>query len=123
VQLRYISQDLLVGEAGGDPWAIDKSLQTGRPAQIADLAQAFHNASQCTKEADTAFVEACRRFESSWNRENGEYPINDSAEVQRATRLTPPGVSGDSLSWEDVDHGTCKQVSGGASRAGCSDGR
>jgi hydrolase family protein len=86
VQLRYISQDLLVTEAGGDPWAIDKSLQSGRPAQIADLAQAFHNASQCTKDADNAFVEACRRFEASWNRENGEHPINDSAEVQRATR-------------------------------------
>jgi hypothetical protein len=86
VQLRYISQDLLISEAGGDPWAIDKSLQTGRPAQIADLAQAFHNASQCTKEADNAFVEACHRFEASWNRENGKHPINDSAEVQRATR-------------------------------------
>jgi hypothetical protein len=86
VQLRYISQDLLVTEAGGDPWAIDKTLQTGRPAHISDLAQAFHSAGQCTAEADNAFVEACRRFEASWNRENGEHPINDSAEVRRATR-------------------------------------
>jgi hydrolase family protein len=86
VQLRYISQDLLVAEAGGDPWAIDKSLQHGRPAQISDLAQAFHNAGRCTKEADNAFVEACHRFEASWNRKNSEHPINDSAEVQRATR-------------------------------------
>lgn len=86
MQHHYISQDLLVAEAGGDPWAIDKTLQSGRPAQISDLAQAFHNAGQCTKEADNAFVEACRRFETSWNRENGEHPINDSADVQRATR-------------------------------------
>jgi hypothetical protein len=86
VQLRYIDLGRLITEADGDPWAIDKSLQTGRPAGIADLAQAFHNASQCTKEADNAFLEACRRFETSWNRENGEHPINDSAEVQRATR-------------------------------------
>jgi hypothetical protein len=86
VKLRYISQDLLVGQAGGDPWAIDNSLQHGRPGQIADLAQAFHNASQCTTEADNAFVQARQRFESSWNRETGEHPINDSAEVQRATK-------------------------------------
>jgi hypothetical protein len=85
VQLRYISRDLLVAQAGGDPWAIDKSLQSGRPAQISDLAHAFHNAGKCTKDADTAFVEACRRFETSWNRKTGEHPINDSAEVQRAT--------------------------------------
>jgi hypothetical protein len=86
VQLRYIDLGSLIAEAGGDPWAIDRSLQTGRPAQVSDLAQAFHNAGQCTKEADNAFVEACRRFEASWNRESGEHPINDSAEVQRATR-------------------------------------
>lgn len=86
MQLRYIDIGKLIAQAGGDPWAIDKSLQSGRPAQISDLAHAFHNAGQCTKDADTAFVEACRRFETSWNRKTGEHPINDSAEVQRATR-------------------------------------
>ena len=44
MQLRYMSIPHLIAEAGGDPWAIDKSLQAGRPAQISDLAQAFHDA-------------------------------------------------------------------------------
>jgi hypothetical protein len=86
VQLRYISIPRLIAEAGGNPWAINESLQSGRPAQISDLAQAFHAAARCTTESSTAFAEARRRFEASWNRENGDHPINDSAEVQRTTQ-------------------------------------
>lgn len=37
MQLRYIGIPLLIAEAGGDPWAIDQSLQAGRPAKISDL--------------------------------------------------------------------------------------
>jgi pimeloyl-ACP methyl ester carboxylesterase len=84
MQLRYISNPHLIAEAGGDPWAINESLQAGRPAQISNLAQAFHDAGRCTAESSTAFDEARRRFEASWNRVNGEHPINDLAEVQRA---------------------------------------
>ena len=83
MQLRYISVPALIAEAGGDPWAINQSLQVGRPAQIADLAEAFHAAGRCTAESNAAFDEARGRFESAWNHENGENPINDSAEVQR----------------------------------------
>ncbi|VAZ87158.1 hypothetical protein LAUMK35_00124 [Mycobacterium pseudokansasii] len=86
MQLRYISIPLLIGEAGGDPWAINSSLQSGRPAQISDLAQAFHDAGRCTAESSAAFDEARRRFEAAWNRENGDHPINDSAEVQRVAQ-------------------------------------
>ncbi|EUA42909.1 hypothetical protein I552_7650 [Mycobacterium xenopi 3993] len=86
VQLQNIDLGKLIAAAGGDPWQINASLQSGRPAQIAELGQAFHNAGQCTAEADNAFVEAYRRFESSWNRDNGDHPINDSAEVQRTIR-------------------------------------
>ncbi|HYB39909.1 MAG TPA: hypothetical protein VEF72_32100, partial [Mycobacterium sp.] len=86
MQLENIDLAKLIAAADGDPWAINNSLQSGRPAQISDLAQAFHNAGQSTTEADNAFADARRRFEASWNRENGEHPINDSAEVQRATR-------------------------------------
>jgi hypothetical protein len=86
MQLRYISVARLSAEAGGDPWAINNSLQAGRPAQISDLAQAFHNAGQSTAESNAAFDEARRRFEASWNRENGEHPINDAAEVQRVAK-------------------------------------
>jgi hypothetical protein len=86
MQLRYVSVSALIGEAGGDPWAINQTLQEGRPAQIADLAEAFHAAGRCTTESNAAFDEARRRFEASWNRENGEHPINDAAEVQRVTK-------------------------------------
>ncbi|OBG29258.1 alpha/beta hydrolase [Mycobacterium sp. 852002-51057_SCH5723018] len=83
MQFQYISRPHLIAEAGGDPWAIDQSLQAGRPAQISDLAQAFHDAGRCTADSAAAFGEARRRFEASWNRVDGEHPINDSAEVQR----------------------------------------
>ena len=86
MQLRYISIPQLIAEAGGNPWAINNSLQSGRPAQISDLAQAFHAAARCTTESSTAFDDARRRFEASRNRENGDHPINDSAEVQRTTQ-------------------------------------
>ncbi|WP_176358278.1 alpha/beta hydrolase [Mycobacterium persicum] len=85
MQLRYISSPALIAEAGGDPWAINHSLQVGRPSQISDLAEAFHAAGRCTAEADAAFEEARRRFEAAWYREDGIHPINDSAEVQRVT--------------------------------------
>ncbi|WP_372507369.1 putative alpha/beta hydrolase [Mycobacterium heckeshornense] len=86
MQLQHIDLGKLIAAAGGDPWHVNASIQSGRPAQIAELGQAFHSAGQCTAEADNAFVEAYRRFEVSWNRENGEHPINDSAEVQRTIR-------------------------------------
>jgi pimeloyl-ACP methyl ester carboxylesterase len=86
MRLRYISIPHLIAEAGGDPWAINNSLQVGRPAQISDLAQAFHDAGRCTAESNAAFDEARRRFEASWNHENGDQPINDSAQVQRVTK-------------------------------------
>jgi hypothetical protein len=83
MQLRYISNPHLIAEAGGDPWTLNETLQAGRPAQISDLAQAFHDAGRCTAESSAAFDEARRRFEASWNGVNGEHPINDFAEVHR----------------------------------------
>jgi hypothetical protein len=86
MQLSCLDINQLIAAAGGDPWKIDESLQSGRPIQISDLAKAFHDAGRCTAESSKAFDEACRRFEASWNRENGDHPINDTAEVQRATQ-------------------------------------
>ncbi|OBA64085.1 hypothetical protein A5647_03215 [Mycobacterium sp. 1100029.7] len=83
MELSCISIPELIAYAGGDPWAINHSLQVGRPAQISDLAEAFHTAGRCTSESNNAFEEARRRFEASWNHENGDNPINDSGEVQR----------------------------------------
>lgn len=86
MQFRHFSTSELIAEAGGDPWAINNSLQVGRPAQVSDLAGAFYAAGRCTTEASAAFGEAQRRFQAAWNHEDGADPINDSAEVQRATR-------------------------------------
>jgi pimeloyl-ACP methyl ester carboxylesterase len=85
MQLRYISVPALVAEAGGDPWAVNQSLQVGHPAQISDLAGAFHAAGRCTVESTATFEEARRRFDAAWNHQDGDHPINDSAEVQRLT--------------------------------------
>jgi hypothetical protein len=86
MQLRNISIPHLIAEAGGDPWAINQTLQVGRPAQISELAEAFRVAAWCTAESHKAFEDARQRFEASWNHENGDNPINDSAEVQRVVR-------------------------------------
>lgn len=86
MQLRYISIAALTAEAGGDPWAIDRSLQAGSPFQISRLAEAFHAAGRCTAEADHSFEQARGRFDAAWNHQDGDYPINDSAEVQRVTK-------------------------------------
>lgn len=70
--------------AGGDPWKINGTLQSGQPAQITNLAEAFHDAARSTAEAEAAFRQARDRFEAAWTHEHGANPINDSAEVQRA---------------------------------------
>ncbi|MGB3287117.1 hypothetical protein [Mycolicibacter algericus] len=85
MQLQHINLTLLIEAAGGDPWQVNNTLQTGNPAVIDELAQAFHDAGACTAESSAAFAQARQRFQAAWNRENGEHPINDSAEVQRAT--------------------------------------
>lgn len=85
MRLQYLNLPWVIAAAGGDPWQVNLTLQSGNPAVVDELAQAFHNAGSCTAESSAAFAEARRRFQAAWNRENGEHPINDSAEVQRAT--------------------------------------
>ena len=84
--LPYIDEQALVAEAGGDPWAINASLQAGSPLQISNLAGAFHRAGRCTAEAENEFEQARNRFEAAWNHHDGGQPINDSDEVQRVTK-------------------------------------
>ncbi len=84
MHLRYISKGALIMFAGGDPWKINATLQSGRPAQISNLATAFHGAARSTGEAEAAFNLAWNRFDKAWTHENGDNPINDSAEVHRA---------------------------------------
>ena len=85
MHLQYINLALLIDAAGGDPWQVNNTLQSGNPAVVDELARAFHDAGSCTAESSAAFAQARQRFHAAWNRENGEHPINDSAEVQRAT--------------------------------------
>ena len=86
MQLRYLNLPWLIEAAGGDPWQVNNTLQSGNPGVVDELAQAFHNAALCTSDSSEAFTEARKRFRAAWNRENGEHPINDSLEVQRATQ-------------------------------------
>ena len=85
MQFHSISVPHLIAEAGGDPWAVNTSLQAGHPARIDALAQAFYVAGRCTEKAGNAFDEARHRFEAAWNGAGGTHPINDSAEVRRVT--------------------------------------
>lgn len=86
MQLRYISVAALIAEAGGDPWAVNRSLQAGSPFQISQLAEAFLKAGRCTAEASNAFDQARSRFDAAWNHQNGDSPITGSDEVQRVTK-------------------------------------
>lgn len=86
MRLRLISVPALIAEAGGDPWAINRSLQAGSPSEISDLAEAFHRAGGCTRDANEAFERARERFGAAWNPQGGGHPINDSAEVRRVIR-------------------------------------
>lgn len=86
MQLLYLSQAELIAAAGGDPWAVNQSLQAGSPFQISRLAEAFHAAGRCTAEANETFEQARNRFDAAWNHQNGDHPINDSAEVQRTVK-------------------------------------
>ncbi|OBK65851.1 hypothetical protein A5653_02770 [Mycobacterium colombiense] len=84
--LTNLSEAELIASAGGDPWAINQSLQAGNPSQIDRLAEAFHNAGRCTAAASEEFAQARKRFEAAWNHEGGAHPINESEEVQQVTK-------------------------------------
>src|SRR5271163_888363 len=86
MQLIWLDVADLIAKAGGDPWAINRSLRAGSPLQINSLAQAFHDAGRCTAAASEQFDQAKKRFDAAWNHQDGDHPINDSAEVQRVTK-------------------------------------
>ncbi|WP_297826718.1 hypothetical protein [Mycobacterium sp.] len=86
MQLNWLSVADLIAQAGGDPWAVNRSLQAGNPFQISQLAEAFHAAGRCSTAAQEDFEQARKRFDTAWNHQNGDHPINGSAEVQRLTK-------------------------------------
>jgi hypothetical protein len=86
VLLRHLDVHELAGSAGGDPWHVNKTIQSGSPGEISELATAFYEAGVCTQETSEEFNVAKQRFESAWDRQDGgDHPINDSDEVRRAT--------------------------------------
>ena len=85
-QLVYLSVPELVGAAGGDPWQIDDTIQAGAPGEISELAASFRAAGMCITETDEEFLQAKKRFEESWDRDDPAHPINDAEEVRRATQ-------------------------------------
>lgn len=86
MELSYLNVRHLIERAGGDPWKLDETVQSGSPGQINELATAFHDAGVCMGDTSQEFNEAKRRFEAAWDRQDGGgHPINDSDEVTRAT--------------------------------------
>lgn len=86
MQLNWLSVADLIAQAGGDPWAVNRSLQAGNPFQISQLAEAFHAAGRCSTAAQEEFEQARKRFDQAWNHQHGDHPINGSEEVQRLTK-------------------------------------
>ncbi|WP_145011760.1 hypothetical protein [Mycobacterium marseillense] len=84
--LTNLSEAELIASTGGDPWAINQSLQAGNPFQISRLAEAFHGAGRCTAAASEEFAQAQKRFEAAWTHQEGPHPINESEEVQQVTK-------------------------------------
>ena len=84
--LRHLDVQELTRAAGGDPWQLNDTIQSGSPGEISELATAFYEAGVCMGDTSDEFNAAKARFESAWDRDDGgAHPINDSTEVQRAT--------------------------------------
>jgi hypothetical protein len=85
-QLVYLSAPELIGAAGGDPWHVDETIQSGSPGEISELATSFRNAGVCMTETDEEFNAAKKRFDAAWDRDDPAHPINDAEEIRRATQ-------------------------------------
>lgn len=85
-EFRHLDAEELTANAGGDPWQLHRTVQSGSPGEIDELATAFRAAGVCTSETTEEFLAAKQRFQAAWDRQDGgDHPINDSAEVRRAT--------------------------------------
>jgi multidrug efflux pump subunit AcrB len=86
-QLVYLSVPELIAAAGGDPWQVDDTIQSGAPGEISELADSFYNAGVSMTQTSDEFTAAKKRFQAAWDRDDPAHPINDSVEVQRATQV------------------------------------
>ncbi|MGB8407502.1 MAG: hypothetical protein WCE30_25905 [Mycobacterium sp.] len=95
----------LIAAAGGDPWKLNDELQTGDPGAINAQADAFHTAAGSATEVEDDFKSAKQRFEKGWRHNGSENPINESAEVTRATdqlHLQKPQLAKIALDLENI---------------------
>jgi hypothetical protein len=86
-QLVYLSVPELIGAAGGDPWRVDDTIQSGAPGEISELAQSFYTAGVSMTQTSEEFNAAKKRFDAAWDRDDPAHQINDSVEIQRATQV------------------------------------
>ena len=84
--LKHLGIPELIGAAGGDPWKINETIQAGSPGEISELATSFRTAGVCFTETDEEFLQAKKRFDEAWDRDDPAHPINDAEEVRRATQ-------------------------------------
>ncbi|GAA5066940.1 putative alpha/beta hydrolase [Nocardia callitridis] len=79
---------LLIGEltegAGGDPWELQEQLLAGKPFQISELAEAFHDSGSHVGRADHAFDTARKHFQNAYTSGDHTDVIDDSKIVKDA---------------------------------------
>jgi len=105
IGLIHLSAGDLIAAAGGDPWQVNDGLQAGDAGAINAQADAFHAAAGSATEVEDDFESAKQRFEKGWRHNGAEHPINESAEVTRATtalKLQKPQLAKIALDLETV---------------------
>jgi len=84
-EFKHFTRAELAGEAGVDPWELDRSLQAGDPAKIDAIADGVHRAGTIAGEVDDDFEKARKQFRDAWVSDGNHSPIDESGEVQRIT--------------------------------------
>ncbi|MEZ0049228.1 hypothetical protein ABIA30_000218 [Mycobacterium sp. MAA66] len=84
-EFKHFTRAELAGEAGVDPWEINRTLQTGNPGKIDAIADGIHRAGVAAGEVDSDFDHARKQFRDAWVSDGSHSPIDESGEVQRIT--------------------------------------
>ncbi|MGB8408104.1 MAG: alpha/beta hydrolase [Mycobacterium sp.] len=84
-EFKHFTRAELAGEAGVDPWQIDRSLQAGDPGRIDAIADGIHRAGTVAGEVDSDFGRAREQFRDAWVSDGSRSPIEESVEVRRIT--------------------------------------
>lgn len=84
-EFKHFTRAELAGEAGVDPWQLDRSLQAGNPSAIDAIADGVHRAGMSAGEVDGDFDNARKKFRDAWVKDGSSSPIDESAQVQRIT--------------------------------------